>query len=73
MMRLLAASDLGQPGIDPEVLAVINLAGMLLWSVLRADGVVSGTNDRFRSEVVRLLLRGAIDPTVAGDLAGVSA
>ena len=61
MMGILAGGGIGRPGIDPEVLAVINLAGMLMWSVLADRGAVSGGPERFRSEVVRLLLHGAID------------
>lgn len=69
MMRILAAGNLGQPGIDAEVLAVVNLAGMLLWSVLAERGVVAGGPEQFRSEIVRLLLHGAIDQDALTDLA----
>ena len=62
MMRLLAGGPLGRPGIDPEVLAVINLAGVLLWSALADRGTVSGGADRYRAEVMRLMVHGAIDP-----------
>ena len=62
MMRLLAAGPLGRDGIDAEVLGVINLAGMLLWSALNDAGVVEGGVERYRSEVLRLLVHGAIDP-----------
>jgi AcrR family transcriptional regulator len=68
MMRILAGGGLGRPGIDPEVLAVINLAGMLLWSVLAGRGVVEGGSDRYRAEVVRLLLHGAINPEAVPEL-----
>jgi AcrR family transcriptional regulator len=61
MMQLLAVGGLGKPGIDAEVLGVINLAGVLLWSVLNDAGVVSGGADRYRAEVLRFLLHGAID------------
>jgi AcrR family transcriptional regulator len=62
MMQLLESSGFGRPGIDAEVLGVINLAGMLLWSVLAADGAVDPGRDRFARESLRLLLHGAIDP-----------
>jgi AcrR family transcriptional regulator len=72
MMQLLAVGGLGKPGIDPEVLGVINLAGVLLWSVLNDAGVVSGGADRYRSEVLRFLLHGAIDGERAPALAQAS-
>ncbi len=62
MMRLLAGGPLGRPGIDPEVLAVINLAGVLLWSALADRGLVVGGSERYRAEVMRLMLHGAVDP-----------
>ena len=62
MMGLLAAGPLGRPGIDAEVLAVINLAGVLLWSALSDSGTVDGGADRYRAEIMRLMLHGAIDP-----------
>jgi len=62
MMRLLAGGPLGRPGIDPEVLAVINLAGVLLWSALADRGAVAGGADRYRAEVMRLMVHGAVDP-----------
>ena len=68
MMGILAASPMGRPGIDTEVLGVINLAGMLLWSALVDRGLVEGGVDRYRAEVVRLLLHGAIDPAAAPSL-----
>ncbi len=61
MMRLLAGGPLGRPGIDAEVLAVVNLAGVLLWSALSESGIVEGGADRYRAEIMRLMLHGAID------------
>jgi len=63
MMQLLAGGPLGRAGIDAEVLGILQLAGMLLWSSLSAAGVVEGGPSRYRAEVLRLMLHGAIEPT----------
>ena len=68
MIQILAGSGAARPGIDAEVLAVVNLAGLLLWSVLNQQGQVRGGADRYRAEIVRLLLHGAIDPALVPDL-----
>lgn len=68
MMQLLAGGPLGRPGLDAEVLGVLHLAGMLLWSSLSAAGIVEGGPARYRAEILRLMLHGAIEPASAPHL-----
>lgn len=62
LIRMLASSPLGKPGIDPEVLAVILLGGTLLYSVHAHDNdnrSPRAATRKFVREVKRLLLHGA--------------
>lgn len=60
MMAILGSSGRGRKNLDPDVLAIILLAGTLLWSA-RAGGSREAA-PRFALEVKRLLMHGALDP-----------
>lgn len=49
-LRRFAATDLAEPGIDSEVLAVVNLAGVFFWPIL---ALAHATDDTGRSELAR--------------------
>jgi AcrR family transcriptional regulator len=60
-----AASDLAVPGIDAEVLSVLNLAGVFLWPVwarshTEDDAGRTALAGRFAREVMRLSLYGSM-------------
>jgi AcrR family transcriptional regulator len=65
-LRRFAATDLSQPGVDAEVLSVVNLAGVFFWPIL----VRAHTADerqrreltrRFSHEILRLSMFGSMD------------
>jgi AcrR family transcriptional regulator len=62
-----AASDLAVPGIDAEVLSVINLAGIILWPIYASahaenDASRAGLAQRFARECLRLSMYGSLRP-----------
>lgn len=65
-LRRFAATDLSQPGVDAEVLSVLNLAGVFFWPILvRAhaadDRERSELTRRFSHEILRLSMYGSMD------------
>jgi len=63
--QTMAASDVSEDGIDPEVLSVMLLAGYFLWPVwvrgrARSKKERHAMSQRMRREVLRLLLHGAL-------------
>lgn len=76
-LRRFAATDLARPGVDAEVLSVLNLAGVFFWPILArahaADNVErTELTRRFSHEILRLSLYGSMDsaafPQVAARL-----
>ena len=74
-----AASDLAVPGIDAEVLSVMNLAGIFLWPIwARAhaenDAGRAALAKRFADETLRLSMYGSLRadayPAIAERLSG---
>lgn len=68
-LQRFAATDMAVPGVDAEVLSVLNLAGIFLWPVwARAHAEDSeGRTElarRFSDEVLRLSLFGSMRPQV---------
>ena len=64
-LRRFAATDLAQPGIDAEVLSVVNLAGVFFWPILaRAhaadDAERTELSRRFSHEILRLSMYGTM-------------
>ena len=62
-----AASDLAMPGIDAEVLSVMNLAGIFLWPIwARAhaenDAGRAALAERYSRETLRLSMYGSLRP-----------
>ncbi len=59
------ATDLAQPGVDSEVLSVINLAGAFLWPIWARSHAKSDTDrkdlaHRFAQEILRLSMYGSL-------------
>jgi hypothetical protein len=78
-LRRFAATDLSQDGVDPEVLAVLTLAGTFLWPVWANahagnSAERSAMARRLADETLRLSLfgsmRAAAFPEIAGRLQG---
>jgi AcrR family transcriptional regulator len=74
-----AQTELAQPGVDPEVLSVIMLAGAFLWPVWArahagSDAERRGLAHRFVQEVLRLSMYGSLQsehyPRIAERLKG---
>ena len=64
-LKRFAATDLAEPGIDAEVLSVLNLAGVFFWPILaRAHAAdEAGRNElsrRFSHEILRLSMYGSM-------------
>lgn len=64
-LRRFAATDLAAPGIDAEVLSVVNLAGVFFWPILaRAhaaeDAERGELSRRFSHEILRLSMYGTM-------------
>lgn len=65
-LRRFAATDLSQPGVDAEVLSVVNLAGVFFWPILvRAHAADERQRReltrRFSHEILRLSMFGSMD------------
>lgn len=69
-----AESDLAAPGIDAEVLSVMNLAGVFLWPIWARAHAEDGAARaklarRFANECLRLSLHGSMRPEAYPDIA----
>ena len=73
-----AATELAEPGIDTEVLSVLNLAGSFLWPVWarshsQSDGERKNLAHRFAREMLRMSMYGSLNapkfPGIAAQLA----
>lgn len=70
-----AASDLAEPGIDAEVLSVMNLAAVFLWPIWAQAHDKDGQGrerlaSRFTREILRLSLYGSMKPSAYPAIAG---
>ena len=73
-LRRFAATDLAEPGIDAEVLSVVNLAGVFFWPILaRAHAAGESERDelsrRFSHEILRLSMYGTMRATAFPEVA----
>ncbi|MFA7585217.1 MAG: TetR/AcrR family transcriptional regulator [Novosphingobium sp.] len=73
-LQRFAASDLAAPGIDAEVLSVLNLAGAFLWPIWAQahdrDGSRRGElGARYTRETLRLSMYGSLNPGAYPDIA----
>lgn len=73
-LKRFADSELAAPGIDAEVLSVMNLAGVFLWPVwarAHAEDAAGRTQlaRRFADECLRLSLYGSMRPAAYPDIA----
>jgi hypothetical protein len=64
-LRRFAATDLAEPGIDSEVLSVVNLAGVFFWPILArahaaSDAERNELSRRFSHEILRLSMYGTM-------------